>query len=63
MINNRNKSPAHKFWWKRVEGQIRSCIKEHPEWFGDDIEVTINSLTKRIVGEIVAGLKMANNKG
>lgn len=63
MLNNRHKSPLHEYWWKRVEGQIRCCVKEHPEWFAGDTEVMKNSLAKRIVGEIVAACTVANNKG
>jgi len=49
-------TPAHSFWYPRVEGQIRDCMYHHPEWFAGDSERMINSLSKRIVGEIVAVL-------
>lgn len=54
----RKHSPAHDFWHPRVEGQIRHTIGRHPEWFGALSSANrvkfVNSLAKRIVGEIVA---------
>lgn len=53
----RKYSPAHDFWTPRVEGQIRDCLYAHPEWFSvkeNQKRHFINSLAKRIVGEIVA---------
>lgn len=56
----RKHSPLHDKWHKRVEGQIRHTINQHPEWFclKDAIikDICINSLAKRIVGEIVSGV-------
>lgn len=45
---------AHQFWHPRVEGQIRDCMHKHPEFFRRTDDVVVNSLAKRIVGEIVA---------
>lgn len=59
----RKKTPEHDFWHKRVEGQIRHTIGRHPEWFNfeEPYEKSncVNSLAKRIVGEILAVAKMA----
>lgn len=56
-------------WHRRVEGQIRHLIGQHPEWFtftkdkspkGKNTQYwCVNALAKRIVGEIVADLKFA----
>lgn len=54
MRNNSHLSPSHAFWHRRVEGQIKHCMNAHPEWFTGDRGTIINSLAKRIVGEIVA---------
>lgn len=56
----RKDTPAHNRWYKRIEGQIRDCIYAHPEFFTVDLklqETLLNSLSKRIVGEIVADEK------
>lgn len=46
-------------WHRVVEGQIRDCIFHHPRWFvfvdDSDRDAMINSLAKRIVGEIAVG--------
>lgn len=59
----RKQTPAHDFWHKRVEGQIRHTIGRHPEWFNLNERFSkkscINSLAKRIVGEILAVYEMA----
>lgn len=60
-MTSRKRSPLHDFWHPRVEGQIRHTIGRHPEWFNLPIKTSakrdcINSLAKRIVGEIVAAL-------
>jgi hypothetical protein len=57
----RKSSPLHDKWHKRVEGQVRHCIKCHPEYFNSNIptDVIVNSLAKRIVGEIVADCTLA----
>lgn len=51
-------TPIHNFWHRRVEGQIRHTMNVHPRWFifkdEHDKNDCINSLAKRIVGEIVA---------
>lgn len=60
--NNRYKSPIHTLWWPRIAGQIRDCIKSHPELFSADHAIIINSLSKRIVGEIAADVLLADNK-
>lgn len=50
-------SPAHDFWHRQVEGQLLDAIKSHPEWFRFKSDAqrdnAINSMAKRIVGEIV----------
>jgi hypothetical protein len=57
-MTKRKHSPIHDFWHPRVEGQIRDAIYSHPEWFSfaseRDKRTMINSLAKRIVGEIAA---------
>jgi hypothetical protein len=57
----RKYTPLHNFWHPRIEGQIRDVIHHHPEWFTfkdkEAMKWCINSLAKRIVGEIVAGLE------
>ena len=62
-MTKRRMSPIHNLWHRRVEGQIRHVIRCHPEWFRFDEkftrEVLINSLAKRIVGEIVAAYGVA----
>lgn len=54
----RKDTPDHDFWHPRVEGQIRDVISAHPRWFSftseGDKKTFVNSLAKRIVGEIVA---------
>ena len=55
----RKHTPLHDFWHRRVEGQIRDTVYHHPEWFNVkkgsmECETLVNSLAKRIVGEIVA---------
>lgn len=64
----RKHSPQHDFWHPRVEGQIRHTIGRHPEWFAEIIKTSemrresmVNSLAKRIVGEIVAGSLLVDN--
>lgn len=58
----RKHSPLHDKWHRRVEGQIRDTIHAHPKWFSfkneGDKQDCINSLAKRIVGEIVAAAKV-----
>ncbi len=53
------KSPLHAMWHRRVEGQIRDCINSHSYWFNFknawERGACVNSLAKRIVGEIVEG--------
>ena len=59
IMSKRKHSPLHDYWHPRVEGQIRDTIYHHPEWFHFVTEQQkkdcINSLAKRIVGEIIAG--------
>lgn len=54
----RKDTPIHRLWHKRVDGQIRDAMHAHPEWFNirsaREKETIINSLSKRIVGEIVS---------
>jgi len=58
-------SEKHSFWRNRVEGQIRHAMHEHPEYFApmDDTQKKkcINSIAKRIIGEIVAGTSTGND--
>lgn len=65
MQNKSKSSPEYKKWHRRVEGQIRDAINSHPEWFsfktrGQEATM-VNSLAKRIVGEIIADAKLADN--
>lgn len=57
-MTRRKYSPLHDFWHPRVEGQIKHTIGRHPEWFKlenpTQKKFCINSLAKRIVGEIIA---------
>ena len=65
----RKQGTVYDKWHRRVEGQIRHVIGQHPEWFTftskNDCKSQnaqfwcINALAKRIVGEIVADLKLA----
>lgn len=59
----RKYGPLHDKWHRRVEGQIRHTINTHPKWFNfqDDRDkaACVNSLTKRIVGEIIADSSLA----
>lgn len=61
----RKHTPAHDKWHRIVEGQLKDCIHHHPEWFNfkDEHEKKrcINSMAKRIVGEIVVGLHASGN--
>lgn len=60
---HRKYSPLHNKWHKIVEGQIRHTMGRHPKWFvfkdETDKKTCINSLAKRIVGEIVADRALA----
>lgn len=63
--SSRKTSAAHKFWYPRVEGQIRDCMRNHPYWFSldpEDRRKLVNSIAKRVVGEIVAGVVTCPNK-
>jgi hypothetical protein len=55
----------YQVWRRRVEGQIKHTIHEHPEWFNlSDNETKgkcISSMAKRIIGEIVVGRATDNN--
>jgi hypothetical protein len=57
-VTRRKHTPIHDFWHPRVEGQIRDAIHSHPEWFNltsdGQTRTMVNSLAKRIVGEIAA---------
>jgi hypothetical protein len=59
--------PAYAFWRRRIEGQIRHTIHEHPEWFNlPDAETQdrcVRSTAKRIIGEIVAGTRPGDSAG
>ena len=60
-----DRSPLHAKWHPRVEGQIRDCMTQHPDWFTEKFRkhqgVMVNSLAKRIVGEIVADSKVGGD--
>jgi hypothetical protein len=62
-MTRRKHTPLHDFWHRRVEGQIRDAMHSHPEWFRITSErqkqTIVNSLAKRIVGEIVAAYSVA----
>lgn len=51
-------SDEYKKWYRRVSGQVRDCMTAHPEYFSNMTDRKksncIHSLSKRIVGEIVA---------
>lgn len=59
--------PEYEAWRRRIEGQIRHTINDHPEWFNlPDAEIKdrcIRSTAKRIIGEIVAGSTTGKNIG
>lgn len=61
----RKQTPLHDKWHRRVEGQLRDVIHSHPEWFSfedeHDKKCCINSIAKRVVGEIVADCVLASN--
>lgn len=58
--------PEDQAWRRRVEGQIRHTMNEHPEWFNVPTEAIrdrcIRSMGKRIIGEIVAGTPSGANQ-
>lgn len=66
MRNKAATSPIHAKWHRRVEGQINHTINTHPKWFvfkdKHDRVDCVNSLAKRIVGEIVAAPMLANSR-
>lgn len=55
--------PEYLFWRKRVEGQIRHTMHEHPEFFTQAAykKNMVGRMAKRIIGEIVAGTAPGNN--
>jgi len=59
--------PEYQAWRRRIEGQIRHMMNEHPEFFNlptvDAKERCIRSMAKRIIGEIVAGTATGNSSG
>ena len=65
MRNKAKTSPLHRKWHRIVEGQINNAINAHPQWFcfEDDTQRgnCINSLAKRIVGEIVADCQVVDD--
>lgn len=56
-------SPEYLFWRKRIEGQIRHTMYEHPEFFTQIAydDNMVGRMAKRIIGEIVAGTCTGNN--
>lgn len=61
--NQSKYKPEYLFWRKRIEGQIRHTMNEHPEYFTElaYTDNMIGSMAKRIIGEIVAGIAAGNN--
>lgn len=57
--------PEYLFWKKRIEGQIRHTMYEHPEFFTKIAydENLVGRMAKRIIGEIVAGTLPGDNSG
>lgn len=59
-MTKRKYSPAHDFWHPRIEGQIKHTIGQHPDWFNfknkNQKQDCINSLAKRIVGQVLADI-------
>jgi hypothetical protein len=58
--------PEYQAWRKRIEGQLRHAMNEHPEWFNvptrEIKDRAIRSIGKRVIGEIVAGTPSGSNK-
>ena len=61
----RKKGVLYDKWHRRVEGQIRDCMRAHGDWFNfvdeRDKNDCVNSLAKRIVGEIVSELSQSDS--
>ena len=78
-MTSRKQGAIYDKWHRRVEGQIRHVIGQHPEWFAFAKDLSdhgekgyrarnarywcINGLAKRIVGEIVADAELATVPG
>lgn len=65
-MNKSNKNrypPEYLFWKKRIEGQIRHTMYEHPEFFTEEAykDNLVGRMAKRIIGEIVAGSCAGDN--
>jgi len=60
---NHKINPSYAWWRKRIEGQIRHTINEHPEWFNlpDDKDRPVRSMAKRIIGQIIAATEGGDN--
>jgi hypothetical protein len=57
-MTHRKKSPQHDYWYGVLEPVVRETIKVHPRWFAftdeEDKRAMVNSLMKRIVGQVIA---------
>lgn len=66
IVTFRKHSSLHDKWHPRVEGHIRDCLRSHPEWFNQEAKSFkknfVNSLAKRIVGEIVADVELVTEQ-
>lgn len=64
-MTKRKQGAIYDKWHRRVEGQIKDVMLHHPEWFNIADEEAkkwcINSLAKRIVGEIVADIRLVTS--
>lgn len=58
--------PEYLFWRKRIEGQIRHTMYEHPEFFTQEAygeKGLVDRMAKRLIGEIVAAIGRGDNSG
>lgn len=55
--------PEYLFWKKRIEGQVKHTMYEHPEFFTQIAyeKNLVGRMAKRIIGEIVAGMASGNS--
>lgn len=60
MNNKKEKKEFAAKWDRRIRGQIRDAMKQHPEWFSEYAlehkNNVANSIAKRIIGEIFVGV-------
>lgn len=56
--------PEYQAWRKRIEGQLKHAMNEHPEWFNlptqEIRDRACRSIAKRVIGEIVVGINSGN---